>query len=159
GLPLASVLIFQLGAFAASPSIDFLRPIKGEHFYDYPIYIQVSVRGFKLIPLDKPSAGNASPDAGHISYSLDDYPLYQTDDTQIMIGKFLGNGYLPVGWHVLRAELVDINNHPLKPPVLVSQSVFTGHPANVEADHAQEASLKAETVAEELYKMRVHLEE
>jgi len=34
----------------AGPSIEFLRPIKNEGFFDYPIFIQVGVERFKLVP-------------------------------------------------------------------------------------------------------------
>jgi hypothetical protein len=173
-LSLAAFSLCQLAAVAASdsagpagtradaqggPTIKFLRPIKGENFFDFPIFIQVQVTGFRLIPPDIRPADKTTADSGHICYSLDDYPVYATEDTQILIGKFLGPRYLPVGWHVLKAELVDKNDRPLSPAVLAVTSVFTGHNAPEESAHVEKGVPEAEQVTEELHKMRTHLEE
>lgn len=173
-LPLAAALLLQLAVAAApdsavsagakpvgqsGPTIKFLRPIKGEHFFDFPVFMQVQVSGFHLIPPDIKQSGKILADSGHICFSLDDYPVYATEDTQIMIGKFLGPRYLPVGWHVLKAELVDVNDRPLSPPVTAVTSVYTGHDALEESEHAEKGTQEAELVTEELHKMRGHLEE
>src|SRR5271154_1889372 len=91
-LPLAAALVCQLAGNAASdsaspskgktnkqstPTIEFLRPIKGEHFYDFPVYIQLGVDGFSLVPPDSQPVKSAPANTGHICYSLDDYPLYE----------------------------------------------------------------------------------
>lgn len=173
-LPVAAFLVYQLAATAAdksgsssnvkaveqsSPTIRLLRPIRGEHFNDFPIFVEAEVTGFHLVPPEKQHSKTAPANTGYIAYSMDDLPVYGTDDTQLMIGKFLGERYLPVGWHVVKAELVDVNSNPLNPPVFVVTSVFTGHSALLETDHAEKGSLQAELNAQELYKMRQHLEE
>jgi len=142
------------------PSIRFLRPLVDEHFIDYPIFVQVQVSNFHLVPPEPHPARRAQPNTGHIAYSLDDYPVYSTDDTQLMIGKKVGNAsYLPVGLHVLTAQLVDDTGHPLDPPVVVKTEVFTGHPAPVEAIHTPGGSHQAELTGQGLYKMNVLIED
>jgi hypothetical protein len=173
-LPVAAGLTFQLAGVAqehsapsasrtasppAAPTIRFLRPIRGERFTDLPIFVQVDVTGFHLAPPDKQRSKTASSNTGHIRYTMDDFPVCGTDGTQVMIGKFTGAQYVPVGWHVLKAELVDANDNPLNPPVIAETAAFSGHPAAVETDHVQGGSLKAELNAQELYKMRLQLQE
>src|SRR6202012_241914 len=85
--------------------------------------------------------------------------VFGTDDTQVMIGKFVGDRYIPVGWHTIKAELVDVNGNPLNPPVVAETSAFSGHAAPVETDHVQTGNMPAELNAEELYKMRLQLKE
>ena len=143
----------------SAPSIRILRPIRGEHFFDFPIFLQVDVSGFHLVAPDKQHSKTPAADTGYIRYSMDDYPIYGTDDTQVMIGKFLGAGYIPVGWHVIKAELVDVNGNPLNPPVIDETSTYSGHNAAVETDHVQNGNVQAETTAQELYKMRLQLQE
>jgi hypothetical protein len=169
-LPLAVSSACQLAAVAQTapaptasrqspPAVRFLRPIRGEHFTDLPIFIQVDVSGFHLIAPDKQRSKVLPPNTGHIRYSMDDFPICGTDGTQVMIGKFSGDRYVPVGWHVLRAELVDVNGNPLNPPVKAETAAFSGHPATVETDHVQGGSLSAELNAQELYKMRMQLQD
>ncbi len=172
--PIALTLICQWipGAFAKPqlaekpaveqqppPSIRFLRPLKDERFFDYPIFVQVDVDRFQLVAPTGQANPHPRPHTGHIAYSMDDYPVVATDDTQFMIGKKLGDVYLPVGLHVLKAQLVDENGKPLDPPVVATTELFTGHPAVVEAIHTTTGSARAELTGQELYQMRVHLEE
>jgi hypothetical protein len=142
-----------------NPGIRFLRPLKDERFFDYPIFVQVDVTGFQLVPPGEHPSGPPHAHVGHILYSFDDYPVVATDDTQFMIGKKLGDEYLPVGLHVLKAQLVDVNDHPLNPSVEVATEVFSGHPAMVETVHRVDGSQKAELAGQELYKMRMNLKE
>lgn len=121
------------------PRICFLRPIKGERFDDLPIYIQVEVADFRLVSPDKPHVSDR-PCTGYICYSLDDYPVYATCETQLMIGKLVGNSHLPAGTHVLRAELVDTNGKVLEPAVAAVTSVYTSYPADPEV-HFEETRL------------------
>lgn len=144
---------------ASSPTIRFMRPLKDERFFDYPIFVQVDVKGFQLVAPGEHRPGRPRPNVGHILYSFDDYPVVSTDDTQFMIGKKIGENYLPVGLHVLKAQLVDENDHPLTPPTFAVTEVFTGHPAVVEAIHTENGSEKAELTGQELYQMRVSLEQ
>jgi hypothetical protein len=143
----------------SAPAIRFLRPIRGEHFFDFPVFLQVDVAGFHLAPPDKQRSKTLPVNTGYIRYSMDDYPVCGTDETQVMIGKFLFDRYLPVGWHVVKAELVDVNGNPLNPPVIAETAVFSGHAAAVETDHVQNGSVAAELNAQELYKMRLQLQE
>lgn len=172
-LPLAVAACCQLPAEAAdqsastsatppkqtAPSIRFLRPIKGERFSDFPIYVQVGVEGFHLVAPSRQPVKNPPAGTGYVCYSMDDYPVCGTNETQVMIGKFLGAHYVPVGWHTLKAELVDANGNSLNPPVVAETAAFSGHPAAVETDHVQGGSLQAEVNSQELYKMRLHLQE
>ncbi len=172
-IPLIAVFTTQMAAVAAehstssskkasepapAPAIRFLRPVRGEHFFDFPIFLQLDVSGFKLVPPEDTPVKNPPPNTGHILYSMDDFPEYVSDGTQIMIGKTLGPKYLPVGWHVIKVQLVDVNNQPLNPPVSAVTSVFTGHPALAESDHAEKGTLNAELNSQELYQMHLYLE-
>jgi hypothetical protein len=154
-----AVLAADIKAAEPPPSIRFLRPLVDERFFDYPIFVQVQVSNFHLVPPEPHPARRAQPNTGHIAYSLDDYPVYSTDDTQLMIGKKVGTSYLPVGLHVLKAQLVDVNGHPLNPLVAVETEVFTGHPAAVEVIHTPGGPQQAELTGQELYKMNVLLED
>jgi len=166
---LALLFFCQSGAMAASeapkptdkagPTIRFLRPMRNEKFFDYPIFIQVEVLGFDLKPPEVNEVAKPPRNTGHINYCMDDLPIYVTDDTQIMIGKRLGNIYVPAGVHFLKAELVDVNNKPLNPPVEVITEFATGHPAVNEVAHTTNNFGKPELNAEEIYQMRVHLEQ
>jgi hypothetical protein len=172
-LPAVSILSYQLADAAAAqstsasstasaqsaPSILFLRPIRGERFSDLPIYIQVGVSAFRLVPPDKQHSNTPPPNTGHIVYSMDDFPVYGTDETQVMIGKFVGERYIPVGWHKVKAELVDVNGNSLNPPVVAETATFSTHAAATETDHVQNGSIEAELNAQELYQMRLQLQE
>lgn len=142
-----------------APSIQFMRPVKGERFFDFPIFIQVDVSGFHLVPSSEERSKSTTDNTGYICYSLDDYPVYATEDTQLMIGKFTGDFYVPVGTHVLKAQLVDVNGKPLNPPVLAITSISTGHPAVVESNYTETGVQKAESIGHELSLMRTHLNE
>ena len=168
-LPLVALFIASSGsAFCAesatptetqiSPVLHFIRPMKDERFFDFPIYVQLLVSGVHLAAPDDAHAAKPRPNVAHIQYKFDDFPVISTDDTQFMIGKWLGNEYLPVGLHVLKAELVDDSGKPLNPPVQAVTELFTGHPAVVETIHTTSGSEKAELTGAELYQMRTHLE-
>lgn len=141
------------------PTIRFLRPVRDERFFDVPIYLQVQVSDFHLVEPEALGSGTKAPNTGHIQYSMDDYPVCATSDTQIMLGKNLGNGYLPVGFHVLKAQLVDVNGKPLDPPMVAVTNIFSEHPAAVEVVHSPNGSQQAELVVQQLYQLRVHLQE
>ena len=49
-----------------------------------------------------------------------------------MVNKNLGRGYVSAGRHYLRAELVDISDHPLNPPVIADTQFWSAHPAYIE---------------------------
>jgi len=142
-----------------APALQFIRPLADERFFDYPIFVQLFVSGFHLVTPGEPHNGKSRENYGYIRYKFDDYPVVATDDTQFMIGKKLGANYLPVGLHVLKAELVDETGKPLNPPAETVTEVFTGHPATVEAINTAHGSQRAELTAAELYKMRVHMEQ
>jgi len=142
----------------AGPSIEFLRPIKNEGFFDYPIFIQVGVERFKLVPPNLNSE-NTKPGVGHIDYTVDDFPVFSTDETQIMFGKNLGYGYIPVGRHVLKAELVDNKDHSLNPAVVAQTVVWSGHPAQKETYRSEVGAPATELAPEQLRKVQQQLEQ
>lgn len=99
------------------PAISFITPQDNARITDYPIYIETEVRGFTLAaPVqywDKVSDQDRL--TGHIHYTLDDSPIMATRRTKVVMGK-PGDNALPVGKHILRAELVTPNHEPLNPP-------------------------------------------
>jgi len=143
---------------STGPTIKFLRPMKNELFSDVPIYIQVCVDKFKLVAPDQ-IGEQAGSGTGFIDYSLDDFPVLCTDSTQLMLGKNLGRGYIPVGKHVLRAQLVDINDHPLQPPVIAETFVWSTHPASRETSSSSPGSTVADPEQDELRKVQLHLQQ
>jgi hypothetical protein len=120
------------GVFAASdsksqPKLAITRPKPGETFDDTPIVVKLAVEGFKLVP-PEPYFGKAGPeDTGHVHVRLDSYPLIATSAPQLMIGKHVGERYLPKGKHVLTVELVLDNHDPLTPAVRRSVVFYTTH--------------------------------
>lgn len=140
------------------PSLSFMRPIKDERFFDYPIFVQVQVSNFNLLP-PALAHGSQPVNSGHLQYSMDDYPVCTTDDTQVMIGKKLGNNYLPAGFHLLKAQLVDVNGTSLKPPVMAITEIFTGHPAATQVNHSLDKFSRVNLTDEELFQLEIRLEE
>lgn len=139
-------------------TITFVRPLKNEVFNDQPIYSQVLVSNFNLVaPTLAP--GGADGKSGHIDYTLDDFPVCSTKAIQLMFGKNLGRRYLPVGRHVLRAELKDCNNNSLNPPVVTDVSLWTRHPAGRESNRAAVGAESGELTSEELLAVRQYLEQ
>jgi hypothetical protein len=141
------------------PSIEFLRPLPNELFFDFPIYIQVRVSNFNLVPPGSRPAANQAVSSGHIAYSMDDFPTLATDEPQVMFGKNLGFGYIPVGRHLLTAQLVDDNDKPLNPPVTIKQYVWSGHPAPKEMGQDDSQNVKGDLTSAELKQLHHHLDE
>lgn len=111
-----------------APQLTVISPKPGQTFDDTPIFVQVQVKNFKLVP-PLPYFGKPGPqNIGHLHYILDDYPLTATADTQLMIGKMLGDDYLPQGKHTLWVELSVDNHDSLTPPVRKKIVFYTMHP-------------------------------
>ncbi len=132
GLALAVVLaVVPLLAFAETsapsqgqneplpkPTIEIVHPTANEKFSDYPIHVETKVTNFLLEPpvqywgnVERSFAG-----LGHIHYTLDDSPIFATNRTHVTITKPPGKS-LPVGKHILRAELVYVNHGSMQPRV------------------------------------------
>lgn len=146
------------------PSIEFLRPQSDETFFNLPIFIHVQVTNFNLVPIGfhsppRTSAGGNHLLSGHIDYKLDDFPILAADEPQVMIGKNLGLGFIPVGRHLLQAQLMDENDHPLKPPVTAVTVIWSGHPAARELVPTQTIGQPADLADAELQRVQHHLDE
>lgn len=110
------------------PQLMVLSPRQGQTFDDTPIVVKLEVKNFKL-EAPEPYFGKPGPqNVGHFHITLDSYPLFSANATQVMIGKMAGDNYLPQGKHTLLVELA-INNHdPLTPPVQRRVTFYTTHP-------------------------------
>jgi len=109
----------------AQPTIEFVRPHQSETVADYPLHIQVKVSNFELLPPVQYWKRVVDPEdaaKGHIHFTLDDSPIYATDKTVIMLGKNGGRS-LPLGKHILRAELRNVNHRGLKSPVVAEIAI------------------------------------
>jgi hypothetical protein len=84
---------------------------------DYPIVIHTKVQDFTLAPPVQYWDRVDGPDrfTGHIHYTMDDGPIFASRKTEWVMEKPMGKS-LPVGKHILRAELVTPNHEPLNPP-------------------------------------------
>jgi hypothetical protein len=111
-------------------TIEFVHPKQDEKVTDYPLFVQVNVDNFKLLPPVPYWTRIAPEDAakGHIHYTLDDSPIYATNETQLMLGKNGGKA-LPVGRHVLKAELVYMNHRGLNSPAVAEISFLCERPS------------------------------
>lgn len=108
-----------------SPSIEFIRPKTNDHVSDYPIFIETRVQNCKLeAPVQYWSVVRVSESRrGHIHYTLDNSPIFATKSTKVVMAK-PGNKSLPVGKHILRAELVYINHENRKPRVFAEIPIW-----------------------------------
>ena len=99
------------------PQLEIISPKEGEIINDFPLFVQVRVKNFKLV---KPENyyGPANPkQLGHIHYFLDNYPEVATDSTQVLFGKLEGEKYISIGPHSLAVELVHDNHTVLQPRI------------------------------------------
>jgi hypothetical protein len=105
-------------AAPSTPTIEFVYPHSNDLITDYPIFIETKVTNCKLEAPVQYWSGVEQADAskGHIHYTLDNSPIFATMDTKVVIDKPIGKS-LPVGKHILRAELVYINHEKRNPPV------------------------------------------
>jgi hypothetical protein len=105
------------GGIRLHPAIEFVSPHAEARVNDYPISIETKVTDFTLSAPVQYWDRVDGPDRfiGHIHYTLDDCPIFATSKTRLVMTKPEGKS-LPVGRHVLRAELVNANHEPLNPP-------------------------------------------
>jgi hypothetical protein len=110
-------------------SIEFVYPHANEVFTDYPISIETKVTGCDLVPPVQYWSSVELADAaiGHIHYTLDDSPIFATESKQVVLSKPPGKS-LPIGKHILRAELVYINHERRNPPVFVEIPIVCERP-------------------------------
>lgn len=139
------------------PKIEFLRPGPNDVFKDKPIYVQVKVSNFNLLPPVEYWSKPGDQKSGHIHYTLDDYPIFATDRTQVMLGKKSGNQYLSNGKHVIRAELVTIDHSPLKPKVVAQMTVSTSHPVSAQEEAQNQRDIQK--LQTQLFKVQEQLDQ
>jgi hypothetical protein len=113
----------------ASPKIEFVYPHANDVITDYPIPIEVKVTNLTLVPPVQYWSGVERADAsiGHIHYTLDNSPIFATKSTQVVLSKPPGKS-LPLGKHILRAELVYINHEARNPPVFAEIPIMCERP-------------------------------
>ena len=123
-VPLALFLAALMFAFVwfqfdtYKPTLTIVHPKPDELFFDTPIFVQLDVQHFKLVPPAVFFGRTDEERGGHIHITMDDFPIFATAETQCMIGKMTGNTYVKPGRHVLRVELVKINHQSLSKPVV-----------------------------------------
>lgn len=99
------------------PQLTILRPKEGETFNDTPIFVQVRLENFELLP-PEPNFGAPDPrPVGHLHVFLDDYPEVATSSTELMFGKKEAGHYLKKGVHTIAVEVVHDNHDTLEPRV------------------------------------------
>ncbi len=109
------------------PAVRIMRPKPKQLFYDTPILIQVFVTNFKLEAPKNFFGTTDDQTIGHIHYTLDNFPLVATAETQLMLGKNAHKKPLPAGEHVLTVELVKTNHKSLSPKVITKVKFLTDH--------------------------------
>jgi hypothetical protein len=111
----------------SAPTLEIVSPKPGQMFKMRPIFVNVKVANFKLIPPEEYWADKAQANVGHIHVSLDKLPLFATSNTQIMIGDKINGFFLDTGEHVLTVELVLRNHRSLNPPIKRTVKFITAH--------------------------------
>lgn len=108
-----------------APTIEFVYPHSSDVVTDYPIFIETRVTNCTLEPPVQYWSAVPRADAavGHIHYTLDNTPIFATKSTQVVIAKPAGKS-LPVGKHILKAELVSINHEPRNPRVFAEIQII-----------------------------------
>jgi hypothetical protein len=127
---------------APPPTIEFVYPHANEVFTDYPISIQTKVTNCELMPPVQYWSAVELADAPvtHIHYTLDDSPIFATERTHVVLSKPQGKS-LPVGKHILRAELVYINHERRNPPVFVEIPIVCARPQQQSGSPSTDAPL------------------
>jgi hypothetical protein len=123
--PSQSAATLSAAANQVRPRIEFVLPHASERVTDYPIVIKTKVTNFTLAEPVQYWDKVEGPDklVGHIHYTLDDCPIFATKKTSIVMLKPMGKS-LPVGKHILRAELVNPNHDILSPQVFAEIPIF-----------------------------------
>ncbi len=154
--------------------IEFVYPHANDKFSDYPIQIETKVTNCSLeLPVQYWGAVTVANAArGHIHYTLDDSPIFATRSTKVTMLKPQGKS-LPIGKHILRAELVYINHENRNPRVYAEIPIYCERPnekGNSESSESipmdkrtrqelQEMENQLTDVQKKLYQLKIHSHE
>jgi len=137
---LLALLVPQIGSAASladapaqaeppPPTIEFVYPHANDKISDYPIYIETKVNNASLQPPVQFWGAVLKKDAAiaHIHYTLDDSPIFATRSTKIVMAK-PSDRPLPLGKHMLRAELVYMNHENRNPRIFAEIPIICERP-------------------------------
>jgi len=141
-----------------APTIEFLSPHANDKISDYPIYIETKVNNCSLaVPVQYWSqVERAYGNIGHIHYTLDDAPIFATRSTKVVMTKPTGKS-LPIGKHILRAELVYINHANRNPRIFAEVPIYCERPQQKTASESSDGIPMDDRTRQELKELEKKL--